>query len=103
MTDLTPRIAAILAQYTCGTAGPITGCTALSDLQIDLLDLPMIILDVEDAFNVHIRYDDGVEDFATVSDLVACVASHLAAKALPRTSAPRVKRLWTSTGAEQRR
>jgi acyl carrier protein len=104
MLDLTPRLIAILEQYMCVRAAPVTSGTALSDLEIDLLDLPMILLDIEDAFAVHIRYDDKVEDFITVGDLVACVASHLEAKSLPRApTAPRVKRLWTSTGAEHRR
>ena len=102
MPDLTPRLIAILQQYMRDPAAPVGRHTTLNELDIDLLDLPMIFLDVEDAFDVHIRYDDEIEDFATVGGLVA----HLEAKVLqprPRPSTPRIKRPWTSTGAEPRR
>ena len=59
----------------------------------------MIVLDIEDVFNVQIRIDDEIED-------IASVASRLEAKLLqprPRTSVPRTKRTWMSTGAERRR
>ena len=59
----------------------------------------MICLDVEDAFDVQIGHGDELEELATVDDLVARVASRLAAKALPRTRIPRRKGNWMSTGA----
>jgi acyl carrier protein len=99
--DLTARIVGLLKQYMFDPMAPVASCTILSDLKIDLLDLPMIILDVEDAFNIHICYDEEVEKFTTVGDLVACVTSHLEAKAAPRSlmSIARTRRPWTCTGA----
>jgi acyl carrier protein len=102
MPDLTSKLVAILKQYACDQADRITGCTKLSDLEIDLLDLPMIILDIEDLFDIHVRYDDRVEGIATLDDLVACVASHIEVKASPCPRLPRAKRAWMSTGAEHR-
>jgi acyl carrier protein len=104
MSDRTQRTIAILEQYMRDPGDPVATCTTLSDLEIDLLDLPMIILDVEDAFDIQIRYDEEIEGFTTVGDLVACVTSHLDAKAeRPRRAAPRSKRPWMATDAERRR
>ena len=104
MPEPTPRLIAILELYMRDAGNPVSNCTSLSDLEIDLLDLPMIVLDIEDAFDVQIRYDEEIEGFTTVGDLVACVTVHLEAKAAgPRRSTPRSKRPWMSTGAERRR
>jgi len=106
MQELTPRIITILQKYMHDPAALVGSSTTLSELEIDLLDLPMIFLDVEDAFDVQIGYDNEIEDFATVRGLVAHVASRLEAKALqrrPRSSVPRAKGTWISTGAERRR
>ena len=103
MSDLTPRLIAILQKYMPDPGARVVGAMALSELQIDLFDLPLIYLDVEDAFDVHIGPGDEPEETATVEDLVARVASCLAAKALPRVRVPRPKGNWISTGAERRR
>lgn len=105
MTDPTPRIVAILGQYMDDPAASVASYTKLSDLDIGQLDLAMIILDLEDAFDINIRFDEKIEDFAVVGDLFTCVESHLEAKALPRSQSftPRPRRPWMSTGAELRR
>jgi acyl carrier protein len=105
MQELTPRIITILQKYMRDPAALVENSTTLSELEIDLLDLPMIFLDIEDVFGVQISYDDQIEDFATVRGLIACVASRLEVKVLyprPRTSVPRTKRNWISTGAGRR-
>ena len=106
MPELTPGIVAILRKYTQNPAA-LGRCRAtLTELAIDRLDLPMIVLDIEDAFNAHIRCDDEIEGVTTVQDLVACIAARLEANALQqrlRASAPRIRRTWLSTGADQGR
>lgn len=106
MQELTPRIIGILQKYMRDPAAAVAPSTALSDLEIDLLDLPMIALDIEDAFNVYIPHQDEAEHFATVSGLIACVAAHLEAKASQpriRKPAPRSKRGWMTAAADRRR
>ncbi len=104
MHDPAPRIIAILAQYMRDPGDPVAMGSPLSDLEIDQLDLPMIILDVEDVFAIQIPYDEEIEGFTTVGELVARVRSHLEAKAArPLMAAPRKKKPWMSTVAERRR
>ncbi|KAB2913466.1 MAG: acyl carrier protein [Hyphomicrobiaceae bacterium] len=105
MHDPTPQIIAILAQYVREPGYPIAMEVPLSDLEIDRLDLPMIVLDVEDAFAIQVPYNEEIESFATVGALVACVRSGLEARAArPLAAAPRKKRRpWMSTVAERRR
>lgn len=105
MQDPAPGIISVLLKYMNAPAARVETSTQLSDLDIDRLDLPMIVLDIEDAFDVHIRHDTEIEDCVTVRDLVVCVAACLDAKAQElhrRASIPRTKRTWLSTEAEQR-
>lgn len=102
MHDLTPALIAILRKYMRDPAASVGRSKTLSELGIDLLDLPLICLDVEDAFNVQMGHGDELEELATAHDLVARVASCLAAKAMPQTRIPRRKGNWMSTGAERR-
>jgi acyl carrier protein len=102
MQDLTPRIIAILPKYMRDPSACVERTTALSDLEIDELDLPMLVLDIEDVFNVEIQCDDEIEGITTVQSL----ADFVSAKVVPartRSSVPRSTRGWLSTGAEQRR
>jgi acyl carrier protein len=101
MSDHTLRVIAILRNYMRDPAHPVGSGTALSELGIDLLDLPMISLDLEDAFAVHVSHDDDIESFATVQALAACVAARLEAKASQprRPSVPKKKSSWISTRA----
>ena len=102
MHDLTPVLIAVLQKYMRDPAARVVGSMALSELEIDLLDLPMICLDVEDVFDVQIGHGDELKELATVDELVARVALRLAAKALPRVRIPRRRGNWISTGAERR-
>jgi acyl carrier protein len=99
--DVQARVVGLLKQYISDPMAAVGSCTTFSDLEVDLLDLPMIILDVEDAFDLHISCDDEVENLSTVGDLVACVTSRLDAKASVRSriSMPRTRRPWTCTSA----
>jgi hypothetical protein len=103
MQELMLKIIPILQKYMSDPVAPVATATTLSDLGIDLLDLPMVFLDAEEAFNITIRCGDEIDDPITVGGLIACVTARLEAKAsqLPRT--PRPKRSWMSTGAERRR
>ncbi len=106
MHDLTPRIVAILKKFMRDPAARVAGPTTLAELEIDLLDLPMIVLDIEDTFDLHIGDDDEIDGAITVDRLAARVAAYLEAKALQpprRTTVPRSKGSWISTGAERRR
>ena len=93
---------AILQKYVRDQNASFGRSASLSELGIDPLDLPLICLDVEDAFDVQIGHGDELRQLATVDDLIARVASCLAAKALPRVRMPRPKKNWMSTGAERR-
>jgi hypothetical protein len=77
MRDLPLGLIAILQKYMRDPNAPVAGATALSELEIDMLDLPMICLDVEDAFAI-------------------CIETAIAAKALQpkRSSVPRSTRGW---------
>jgi acyl carrier protein len=104
MIDPTQNIVNILCRHTPGLRGPIVGSAQLSDLGIDLLDLPMLILDLEDAFQICIRYDE-YEQVTTVRELAACVVSNVqrsVREARQMATTSRARRPWTSTGAEQR-
>jgi acyl carrier protein len=57
--------------------------TALSDLEIESLDLAVIVFDIEDAFGIQIPYNanEDVQDFATVGSVVDRVKALVDAKA----------------------
>lgn len=106
MTDLMPRTIHILRRYMRDPEACVDGATTLSALEIDRLDLPMVVLDIEDAFDIHLGYDEDIEDCVTVADLVANLGARREAKLAEhriRASAPRVKRTWLSTDAVERR
>ena len=99
MQDPTARITAILSQYTRDLGFPVASWTRFSELGIDRLDLPLIVLDIEDAFAIQIRYDEEMDGFTSVGDLIACVRAHLQTKRARSPSAPRSKRPWMSKAA----
>lgn len=104
MIDPTQAIVKILFQHTAERLTPIVGSTQLGDLGIDLLDLPLVVLDLEDAFQICIRYDE-YSQVETVRELAACVLSIMqksVSEVRQMTATPRTKRSWTSTVAEQR-
>jgi acyl carrier protein len=104
MVDPTQAIIKILFQHTSAPSAPIVGSTELCNLGIDLLDLPMLILDLEDAFQICIRYDEYTQ-VKTVRELAACVICNVqrsVREARLLAATPRTRRSWTSTVAEQR-
>ena len=105
MQEMTPRLITILQKYMSSPTVRVGGRMSLSEIGIDSLDLPMIFLDVEEAFDVQIDYHDEIEDLATIGCLVALVAAAVTAKALQphsRRSVPRSRGNWMSTGATSR-
>ncbi|MBK9079046.1 MAG: hypothetical protein WBP38_02670 [Hyphomicrobium sp.] len=103
MIPLAPKIMTILQKYMLEPHTAISATTALRDLAIDGLDLPMIVLDIEDEFEVQIAYCDETDQTLTVGRLIALVAVGLAAKReqAMRPAARRPKRTWMSTGADR--
>ena len=100
MHDLTTGSIAIVRKYMREPAASVGSSTTLSELGIDDLDVPMICLDLEDAYGLQVAVEDDVE---TVADLVACLVASLALKTLPRPRRPRSRSGWMSTGVERRR
>jgi acyl carrier protein len=100
MQDLTSGSIAILRKYMRDPGASVGSTSILDDLGIDELDLPMICLDLEDAYGLQVAVEDAVE---TVADLVACLVASLALKTLPRPRRPRSRSGWMSTGVERRR
>jgi len=106
MNEMTPKAIHILRGYMRDPATAIDEGTTLVALEIDRLDLPMVVLDIEDAFDIHLGYDEDIEECVTVADLVANLRARREAKLAEdrnRASAPRVKRTWLSTDAVERR
>ncbi len=60
MHDLTSGSIAILRKYMRDPVASVGRRSALGDLGIDDLDLPMICLDLEDAYGVQIALEDDV-------------------------------------------
>jgi hypothetical protein len=96
MSDLTMQLHAILRNYALVHA-PLGRTTTLQEAGIDRLDLPMIALDIEDAFDVHFGPVD--DSLATVGDLIDRLNVRLAAKAMPRARPARRRSSWMSTSA----
>ena len=99
MHDLTSGSIAILRKYMRDPAASVGSSTTLGELGIDDLDLPMICLDLEDAYGAQVALDGDVE---TIRDLVTCLLASLAVKKLPRPPRPRSRGGWMSTGIDRR-
>lgn len=99
MPDLTARLIAILRKYMRDPKTSVGSATTLDELEIDHLDLPMICLDVEEAYDVTIGHGDDLDGLATVGDVAARLAERLAERAAPRTRAARRRSSWMSTAA----
>lgn len=102
MPDLTHTMIIILRKYMRDQNAPVETSTTLIELDIDRLDLPMILLDAEDVFDVTIRGDGEMDDPITVAGLIACVAARIQAKALQPNRTQRPKGNWMSTGSARR-
>ena len=104
MSEPAAKITAILQHYTRDAAPAAPPAATLAELGIDLLDLPMIFLDIEDAFGVQLHHDSDIDSLTTVEGLIADVAARIAARASqPRPKRTRPKGNWMSTGTERRR
>lgn len=103
MLDPTPRVIAVLRSYMRDPSALVAGALTLAELEIDPLDLPLIYLDLEDAFDIDVGHGDGPEPPATVDHLIARVGARLAERARPRPRLPRPKSNWMSTAAERQR
>ncbi|MGD9802585.1 MAG: hypothetical protein AB7E80_11380 [Hyphomicrobiaceae bacterium] len=101
MQDLAETLITLLTPYAARSLAGSTGTTTLASLGIGELDLPMILLDIEDAFNIPIPLGVETQDLATFGSLIAVARLGLAAKALPRRHVtPRKKSSWMSTSAQ---
>lgn len=101
MQNLAPRLAAILAKYMRDPAAHVSGATKLADIGIDELDMLLIAIDIEDTFDIELSSDDR-EAFSTVGSLAARTAAAIeeqARRPLRRTTVPRSRGSWMSTGA----
>lgn len=103
MPDLPPDLIAILRKYMRDPARPVHAAAALPDLGIHRLDVPLVCLDIEDAFDVSMGVAEDFDELATAGDLAARLAAALSARAAPRPRPARQKSNWMSTGAERRR
>jgi hypothetical protein len=101
MKDLTPHLVTILPRYVRDANQTIELTSRLKELGIEEPDYPMIVLDIEDACNVDIRYDGAFADCATVADLAILLVAKIPAR--PANNAPRAKSNWLSTSAARGR
>lgn len=103
MHALTPKVIPILRNYMREPMAPVTHTTELRALDIDDLDLPMIFLDIEDAYDVQVPHVDEANSALTVGGLIRSVASCIEAKRTARAQpvSRRPKRNWMSTGADR--
>lgn len=100
MQDITTRLVPILRRYMPDPGVSVDARTVLHDIGIDALDLPVIGLDIEDAYGARVAMEDDLE---TLGDLAARVAASLAARSAPRPRRARPKSSWMSNTVEQRR
>ncbi|MGI9521270.1 MAG: acyl carrier protein [Hyphomicrobiaceae bacterium] len=81
MDDVATKIIEILKKHMKEPRDDIDTSTALSDLQIESLDLAMIVFDIEDSFGIEIPYnanEEAAEDFQTVGSVVERVKTLIA-------------------------
>jgi len=102
MDELTPRIVEILQPYMTAAAG-----TQHGQLGIDVLDLPLIVFDIEDAFGVQMRLED-VEELAGAAEIAAHVRKLVEARPavrrplVPVCASDSSQSAWTLSGASRR-
>jgi len=72
MDDVATKIIEILKKHMKEPRDDISRETALTDLNIESLDLAMIVFDIEDTFSIEIPYNanEDVEAFKTVGSVV---------------------------------
>lgn len=101
MHALTPKVIPILRKYMREPSAPVTNTTELRALDIDELDLPMIMIDIEDTYDVQVPR--ATSEALTIGRLIRTVAKSVEAKRKARSEPVmrRPKRSWVSTGAER--
>jgi acyl carrier protein len=77
MSDPSTKVTAILRRYARATAPYVGPELRLQDFGIDVLDLSLIALDLEDAFDIDVDCDD-IAPSHTVAGLIERVASLIA-------------------------
>lgn len=82
MDDVAAKIIDILKKHMKTPVENVGLDTALTDLNIESLDLAMIVFDIEDTFGIEIPYNANEETnaFATVGAVVGRVKELIAAK-----------------------
>lgn len=85
MDDVATKIIEILKKHMKEPRDDITRETALTDLNIESLDLAMIVFDIEDTFSIEIPYNanEDVEAFKTVGSVVDKVTALMAESSAP--------------------
>lgn len=107
MDELTPRIIDILKPYMSGAGECIAADAPLGQLDIDPLDLPLIVFDIEDAFGIQMRYED-VEKLDSVARVVKHVRGLIETRPagrrplVPVSSIGASQSAWTSSGSSRR-
>ncbi|HVY42696.1 MAG TPA: phosphopantetheine-binding protein [Hyphomicrobiaceae bacterium] len=84
MDDLAAKTVTLLKPYLRNAGDGFVPDARLSDLGIDPLDLPILALDIEDAFDIDIGYDE-IGRVETIRGVVERVRSRVAAKRQARS------------------
>ena len=107
MDELTPRIIEILKPYMSVAGHRIAADLPLGQLDIDPLDLPLVIFDIEDAFGIRMRFED-VEEVAGVAGIVTHVRALIETRPARRRPLVPVSGMcasqsaWTLSGSSRR-
>lgn len=88
MDEVATKIVEILKKHMKKPKDDVNLSTALTDLEIESLDLAMIVFDIEDSFGIQIPYNANEEtaDFKTVGSVVDRVRSLVEAKSANATA-----------------
>lgn len=80
MDDVASKVIDILKKNMREAPQDMSEDTALSELDIESLDLAVIVFDIEDTFGIEVPYNanEEVEDFATVGSIIEKVRSLIA-------------------------
>ena len=98
MLDMKAILYTILARYAARSFTPMFRTTRLADIGIDDLDVPMILLDIEDALGIAMEMPSTTCDVTTIGDLYAILRAAISRrKQPPRRVTGRKKSNWMST------
>ena len=106
MNDIAATTAAILKAHAPNSDRAIDGSIPLHSLGVDALELALVVMDLEDHFQIDFPFDPDADAhaFATVAALTERVERLVGAKLGRRASAEpgRPKSLWLRAGCAQR-